>query len=491
MGVRISRDLFGMKRAVLWLLLLGLGALSAKSGPAQDPLGERIDQILASSGLKNAAVGVHVVDLDTGQEIFAHHAGDLLNPASNAKIITGFAALKLLGPEYQFHTSLYGQVDAGSVKGPLYLKGTADPSLDASGLYRLISMLNAKGVIRIEGGIVIDDTYFDEANLPYAYDQQPNDDSSYRAPVGAVSVDGNQIRIFIQPGIKPGDAVSVRSSAPGYPEVENRAVTSATGPDKFSVAAETIHDRTRIRVEGSLSVGHPEAVYSRRIDNPSLFAGYVLKEVLRQSGFTVGETVERGKVPKGTDLLASIESPPLASILFALGKWSNNFTAEMVLKASGAEKKGTPGTWAKAASAVEEVLKGIGIPKGSYVFRNGSGLYDADRFSASQITTVLLDAWRDVTLQPEFLSQLSMAGVDGTLGQRFTAAAVRRHVRAKTGTLSDVSALSGYVLLSQNRGAAFSILVNGAENQVQAARELQDRIVTSIFEMWRKSDGKR
>ena len=188
-----------------------------------------------------------------------------------------------------------------------------------------------------------------------------------------------------------------------------------------------------------------------------------------------------GPLPSGTPLLAEHYSPPLSSVLWETGKVSNNFVTEMVFKTVGAEGGEGPGTWDKSIAAAAEVLDGWGIPSGSYTYRNGSGLFDANLFSARQLAGVLRAAYLDSELRPEFLTQLATGGVDGTIKQRYRHPSTRRRVRAKTGTLASVSALSGYVFDAQGRRPiAFSIMVNKAPGYVSAARSYQEKIVTAI-----------
>jgi D-alanyl-D-alanine carboxypeptidase/D-alanyl-D-alanine-endopeptidase (penicillin-binding protein 4) len=230
-------------------------------------------------------------------------------------------------------------------------------------------------------------------------------------------------------------------------------------------------------------LGGRPTTYYRRIDNPSLFSGYGVKGVLEASGISVGGSVQAGPLLAGTPKLAEHFSEPLSTILYESGKVSNNFVTEMVLKTIGAEEAKGPGTWKGALDAAAETLAGWGLEPGSYTYRNGSGLFDANRFSARQFVEVLRAAYLDSTIRPEFLAQLATGGADGTIRSRYQKEAARRHVRAKTGTLADTSTLSGYVLdEAGNRPIAFSILVNKAPGYVSASRAFQEKIVTAIAE---------
>jgi len=429
----------------------------------------------------NASVGVAVMDVVSGEVVYALNGDAPLNPASNAKIVTAAAALKILGPEYRFTTELYGKVEGRGIAGPLYIKGHADPDLETADFRRMVTELKADGVRRVGGGVVVDDSFFDGENLPFAFDQQPDEDNRFRAPVGAVSLNQNAIAIRIAPGDAPMGRAMVSLDPPEYAVLQNDALTMSGGPFSPRISAAPFEDRTRIRVWGQVPTGTPGTWYYRRIDNPSLFAGYGLKGVLKDAGIAVGGDVRIGDIPPGTPLLARTTSEPLSSVLWQTGKMSNNFVTEMVLKTIGARAGKGPATWKEAIGAVESLLEEWGLPRGSYVYRNGSGLFDANRLSAVQFCRVLRAAYMDSTIRPEFLSQLATGGVDGTIESRYTEAESRRYVRAKTGTLDSVSALSGYVLDREGRHpVAFSVLVNDASGYVSAAREYQEKIVNAI-----------
>ena len=474
-----ARSAFIFCSCALTVLLAPQRALADGDSPLAE-LGKDLAKIAANPP-GGASAGIAVVDVATGTEIFSARGDDPFNPASNVKIVTAVCALKRLGPEFRFATNLYGRQDGVAVRGPLYVKGHADPTLSTADLWSMAQNLATAGVRRIEGGIVVDDTYFDTENLPYAYDQQPDEDNAFRAPVGAVSLNHNSLAITIAPGTQGMRPARVRLDPSEYAVLVNDSVTIASGAHNPKISSTKLDNRTRVRVWGQVPLGTRPVTYFRRIDNPSLFTGYGLKGVLEKVGISVGGEVQVGSVPPGTQLLAEHLSEPLSSVLWETGKVSNNFVTEMVLKTMGAESTGGPGTWEASVSAVAETLAGWGMDEKSYVYRNGSGLFDANRFSARQLVAVLRAAYLDSTIRPEFISQLATGGVDGTIKSRYQARAARRYVRAKTGTLDDVSTLSGYVFDAQGRRPiAFSILVGDASGYVSASRAYQERIVTAI-----------
>jgi len=429
----------------------------------------------------NSVAGVMVVDVNTGAEVYASNADTPLNPASNAKVVTAACALKKLGPEFTFVTSLHGRREGGTVKGAIYLKGHADPTLATADLWEMARELEAAGIKRVEGSVTIDDTYFDGQNMPFAFDQQPDEDNKFRSPVGAASLNQNAIALTIRPGETAMVKARVAADPPGYAVLQNDTLTMGQGAHNPRISAVPFEDRTRVRVWGQVPLGSRPVTYYRRIDNPSLFTGYGLKAILEAAGISVGGDVRVGALPPGTPLLAEHRSLPLSSVLWETGKMSNNYVTETIFKVMGADGGAGPGTWEASMEAAAGILERWGIPRGTYTFRNGSGLFDANRFSARHLVQVLRSAYLDAEIRPEFVTQLATGGVDGTIGSRYRDKATRRHVRAKTGTLDDVSTLSGYVFDAEGRNPiAFSILVNKASGYVSAARGFQEKIVTAI-----------
>jgi D-alanyl-D-alanine carboxypeptidase/D-alanyl-D-alanine-endopeptidase (penicillin-binding protein 4) len=177
----------------------------------------------------------------------------------------------------------------------------------------------------------------------------------------------------------------------------------------------------------------------------------------------------------------------VGELLSALGKESDNFYAEMLLKAIGAKAKGRPASSSAGAEAVRRALDEMGVADASVVVKNGSGLFDSDRMSAAMTTRLLRAMHRDPSGGPEYVAQLAVGGVDGTLRHRLREWETTRAVRAKTGTLDAVTALSGYVLPPAGRSPiAFSVFVNGIPGKVTAARASIDRVVDAIArEAWK------
>jgi D-alanyl-D-alanine carboxypeptidase/D-alanyl-D-alanine-endopeptidase (penicillin-binding protein 4) len=437
-------------------------------------------QALVDTAALGDRVGIEVRDVATGRVVFQHHADLALNPASNMKVVTAATALAVLGPEFSMRTALFGRVEGNAV-ADLVLRGNGDPTLDESDLIELATRLADRGV-RSVARIHVDGSYFDDRLLPPAFEQQPNEDAYFRAAVGAVSVDRSTFMLRVNPGTEPGSRAIVRLHGAGYFQVRNTMTTSEAGtaPDVRARQAALGTDRMSLGLEGTVPAGVLGVSYTRRVENPVAYAGHLLADALANVGIRGTPEVHVGPGPTGLPMLASHDSAPLGQILYELGKHSDNFVAEMVLKVLGAERR-LPGSSERGIEALNEVLGRAGVPAGQATFVNGSGLFNGNRIAASHLARLLTYVYGNPAIRNEFVAHLAIGGVDGTLASRMRDFPVQRMVRAKTGTLRDVIARSGYVLgPTPDRAYAFSFIANGVLGKHPAAATLADGIARAL-----------
>lgn len=469
--------------AVLSVVLCAAGGASAESAPTlaagRDALRRQLDELLSQPPLNAARVSVEVMSLDDGQVLYARKPDELLNPASNTKLVTAATALLRLGPEFRFTTELRTE-DKMSKRGRiknLYLKGGGDPGITTERLHGYASDLFHRGVREVRGDIVIDDTYFDSEIWGPGWEQESSD-KSYAAPVAALSLNENAVKVYVFPGEKRGrkGRVEVEPESRYLVLESDVATVRSTGRRRAKVNANDDGDRTRIIVRGRIPAGHKGQVVQRRVYDPARYFGETLRSVLGQHGIKVSGRVRRGPAPQDARTLAIFESDELADIVRDMNKVSSNFAAEMLVKALGAEVKGQPGSWRKGIDVAEELLAELGLQRGTYMLKNGSGLNDTNRFSAHQITTLLSVLWKKFPVMAEFVSSLGIAGRDGTLRFRMEETQAAGRLRAKTGTLEHVTALSGYVASMGGERFAFSILVNDFEGRSSPVVSHVDRL---------------
>lgn len=451
---------------------------------------------------RGGTLSAEIVDTNTGTVWAEANSTHVLNPASNMKLITVAVALATLGSEYRFSTGLYGRMHSGKVES-LVLRGEGDPSLDLAALWRLAHALERLGVQEV-GDILVDQSRFDDQFVPPAFGQQPHEWARFRAPVSAIAINQNTVtlnvvattpgqpaRLWFEPaGIvstrgmiktrKKGKGQSIRLSledknpgalAADAPPVEPSSTTAADGELLWA------------NVGGHVAVGMPRLRFARRLSDPRKAPGLALRRLLSKQGIVV-----RGKVALGgagqTHRLVFHRSEPLARLVHPLGKQSDNFYAEMLLKTLGAASGNGPATSEEGAAVVRQWLDQCGALSPDTKISNGSGLFDANLISARTLTQTLTAVARDPRIFPEFLAQLSIGGVDGTLRSRLRKLRGHRQIRAKTGTLNAAVSLSGYVLSRSGRSPlAFSLMVNGIAGQAYNIRRRFDQIVTEIVNL--------
>ncbi|MEN9796650.1 MAG: hypothetical protein RL653_346 [Pseudomonadota bacterium] len=439
-----------------------------------------LEDALSKSPMGRARAGMEVVSLDTGEVLFSHRAEELLNPASNVKLFTAAAALRVLGPAYRFETALLADAPplAGRVKA-LYLRGRGDPTLTTERLHGMASELFHSGVREVQD-IWCDDTWFDGDLQPPGFDQEDGD-RAYLAPPSALGLNGNTVGVYLRGGEAAGAPVVVEvEPEAGLFELENEARTGPRGQPRFNVRAERAGERILLTVRGEVPAGELHSA-SRKVDLPALYAGHALRAVLGQHGIRVRGRVRAGATPRGAKGLVTVESDTLDAVLRKLNKHSSNHVAEVLLKALSAHVEGPPGTTAGGVRAVEAFLAAeVGLPRGSYVMRNGSGLNDANRFSARQTVRLLRHAYARFSSMPEYLASLPVAGRDGTLRSRMEKTLAEGNLRAKTGTLSHVSALAGYLTSASGERLAFSFLVNDYEGRAGPVVQALDAFSAAV-----------
>ena len=478
--------MFWARLAITAAVVAHLGAAHAAAPPnavtqSRLTIAAALDLIVQDAKLRKAALGAYVQRLDDGLELYAHDANAQLVPASNIKIVTTAAALQIMSPDYQYPTDLLGQVNNnGQVAGDLTIKGYGDPYLLPERVWYLANRLYFMGIRDITGDIVVDDTYFDGPRMAVG-SEEDRTASAYMAPAGALSVGFNALLVHVLPNSQVnGDARIMLDPASNYAAVEGKVRTVAQGRSSVNVDVVAKGERSVVRVSGRIRGDDPGRGYWRRIDNPPVFAGEVLRATLNQVGIKVRGKVRAGIASLNAPKLLTATSPRLAELLGPLNKYSNNFMAAQLAYTAGAKRYGSPGSWDKGRRAIEEFLTdSVKLPAGGYTLRNASGLHEVNRMSPRQMVQVLAYMHGKPQYFPEYITSLAVAAGSGTLQDRMENTPAAHLLRAKTGTLAGASALSGYVTTQSGETLAFSFIVNGFQT-LDAVLDAENRFGATL-----------
>jgi D-alanyl-D-alanine carboxypeptidase/D-alanyl-D-alanine-endopeptidase (penicillin-binding protein 4) len=454
-------------------LLLAAGAIPAQKTRAS-VLSEKINRVLSAPAIRETEIGIQVVRLSDGVELFSLNPDKPLIPASNMKLLTTACALARLKPEYRFKTTVYGDTPLlqGKIKGNLYLQGGGDPFLVQEEMWRLANRLHGLGLREITGDIVADDSFFDARRRGEDWGKTSR---WYHAEISALSFNFNTVAVHVKGAARPGISPVAWTDPPssGYIELQNRARTVDRG--KIAVQVERLDGKKKdiIRVSGSLPVTEEKTAY-RAVRDATRYTAVSFADFLKRENIAIGGKIKTGTVPRQAALVCLWESRPLGQIVTGLNRFSNNFIAECILKTMGAEIGGKPGTTEKGLEVVREFLREAGIKetdKSSLVLADGSGLSRRNRLTARALVQVLDFMYGKFEYRPEFIHSLATYGVNGTLEKRGT----NRSVRAKTGSIEGVSSLSGYIGKGRET-LAFSILVNNMGEKTAAVEAMQDAV---------------
>ena len=466
-------------RAAILLLLTGctppavVATPTAHSVFTPNPLVAQLESIFDEPSLAHARIGVQVRSISTGEVIYERDAERLLTPASNQKILSGAAALETLGPEYRYRTSILagGETRAGVLNGPLVIVGTGDPSFGArfhddpvAPFRAWADSLRAHGITRIAGGVIAVDTAFADGYLGegWMWDDLGGNSSS---EFGALQFNDGLIDLDVFPSSTIGQpGVVVLTPATQFLRIVNETTTVPAGGSSSIRADRTSPGSFVLR--GTVAAGSQGVSRSVAVGEPGLYFASVLRETLREQGIAVeGPPVhysqvglESASINRAFPIFA-YSSPPMREILTAMMKPSQNQIAETLLRTVGREIGGS-GTAVRGAGIVDSLFAAWEFENTQLRMADGSGLSRYDLVSPALLTELLLRMDRSF-YRDDWLASMPVGGRDGTLENRMKNPPLLDNVLAKTGSLSNVRALSGYLTTQTGERLAFSIIANG------------------------------
>ena len=451
----------------LLLLLLCLSPVHA-----QTPIATALDSILNAPTLKGGITGAIVCRVSDGRVLYAHDADLRLLPASNRKLFTSAAALELLGPKFQVHTDILASAkpDAGgTVTGSLYLRGGGDGLLSPADLDALAETLAQSGVRKVTGDVVGDGTRFSDG--PYGFGWEWDDFSDEEFPqISALEVNEGVLAVHVTAGTAAGDPVTATLEPPT--DYVPLVITAKTGAkDAVSDCMVTRPwQKNEFVVTGTLPLGKMQDV-KVPVDAPPLLAATLLRAALIRHGITVTGSASLGQTPPNSETLASHPSLPLSEYIVKMNKPSDNLLAESLVRLLD-----PTGTYNAGHARETPFFRILGVDTDAIALVDGCGVGRRDYVTARSVSQLLLGmhARKD---WPLYYSSLPIAGVDGTLKSRMVGTSAQNNVHAKTGTLSQARALSGYVTGRSGKLYVFSLLMNNFPGNARSAGNVQDAFV--------------
>jgi D-alanyl-D-alanine carboxypeptidase/D-alanyl-D-alanine-endopeptidase (penicillin-binding protein 4) len=449
-------------------------------------LQSRILEILQKPELSRAMVGIKVASMETGRVLFESNANKLLRPASNMKLYTVSAALDRLSPEYRFVTSVYARSRpdaAGTIRGDLTIYGRGDPSIAArfnngnyfKGIDDLAARIVASGVKRVEGDLVGDETYFTGPQYGSGWHWEDLQ-WWYGAEVTSLTVNDNALDYWVKPGLRVG-APAIITTGPPDPllRIINRVTTAPKGT-KREINVYRGLGADELEIIGTIPLEDKGLTGGLGISRPALLFAYLLRASLAQQGVIITgrtrtipqpiSTPATGPAGSGLVELATLQSPPFSLIAANTLKPSQNLYTELILRTLGkvvpsqTTSNGSDRTNETAGIAVVKTfLSEAGVDATQLSLTDGSGLSRNDMVTA-EATVQLLTYMLHHRYAAAFREALPIAGVDGTLKNRMKGTVAENNLRAKTGTLSAASSLSGFVTTAAGEELVFSIMVN-------------------------------
>jgi len=454
-------------------------------------------QIKTTSGLPSAVtdvftkaqvpmsdVAILVKEVGVTEAIISHNIEKPMNPASVMKLVTTYAGLELLGAAHTWKTEVYvtGDMRATTLKGDLILKGTGDPKLTVERFWLLLKQLRERGLRTINGDLILDKTFFaiPEAD-PNKFDGEAS--RAYNVVPDALLLNFKAVRFQFAPAI---DGLSVTISPDVKPtqlEIINRAklVDAPCGDWRERIKSDIqtpSATELRITFTGNYPRSCGERVWNISLLDHARFVGGVFATMWTDVGGVWKGNVKVAATPREAKLIAVSESLGLSEVIRDINKFSNNVMARQLFLSLSADIDKQPATPQRSYDVVRQWLARKNIAAPELVIENGSGLSRIERISAANLGKLLDAAWRSAVM-PEFISSMSLVGVDGTFRRRARGEVVSGRAHMKSGTLNDVRAIAGYVLAADERRYLMVMMVNS--NNAIFTQAAQDALLQWVY----------
>ena len=434
-------------------------------------------------GISADQLSVVVQPIGSPEPVLAHLPDVPRNPASVMKLVTTWAALEMLGPAYTWPTEVYfgGELDGSSLDGDLLLKGYGDPYLVLEEFWKLLRALRRLGLEDINGDLVIDDSFFfvDEPG-PGAFDNQPF--RTYNVLPNALLVNFKAVQFQFVATASSGRVDVLLDPVLSNLDIDNR-IGVAEGVCRGYQAGISVDVRgaglAEIHFDGAFPRRCGSYRMSRTVLEHDTYTFGLFETLWDEMGGRIDGGPRKGVAPKDATPALTWRSPPLADVVRSINKNSNNVMTRQLLYTLGAEMLEAPGTRRKGVQAISDFLAAQGFDVGALVIDNGAGLSRNARVSA-RLLADLLRAATASPYAPEFVSSLSLGGLDGTTRSRFNGHSAVMHV--KTGRIDHVSALAGYLRAASGRDYVVAIMVNANDAHRGPGQELEEAVVQWVYD---------
>jgi D-alanyl-D-alanine carboxypeptidase/D-alanyl-D-alanine-endopeptidase (penicillin-binding protein 4) len=430
-----------------------------------------IEKIINRPQFVRSRWGISIQTLASGRNLYRHNAQKYFIPASSVKLLTTAAALQELGADFQIETPIYITGKSPNLTS-LRLVGKGDPTITVDILKNLVSQWQNQGIKSIKK-LVVDDSYFERSSLNPTWEWS-DIYSYYATAVNSLILNQNTFTLSLIPQqlnqpvkVKWSDFIAYRQW-----RLENQA-TTAKKDTSYQIKLEGVLGQPVLIISGKLALDAQPDVWDLAVVDP---ANYFL-ESLRQVLFNQGIVVKRVSVvtqitqPQLETKLATIYSPPLKEILSEINQESNNLFAEAILNILGKKLNKD-----NAVDAIQDIVTQLGVDAQSFILFDGSGLSRHNLVSPEALNQTLRLMMK-TSAAPIYRSSLAVAGINGTLAKRFQNTPIQGNFQGKTGTLSGVSALSGYLELPDYQPLVITIIVNNSNLSSSTLRQAIDDIV--------------
>jgi serine-type D-Ala-D-Ala carboxypeptidase/endopeptidase (penicillin-binding protein 4) len=465
------------------------------STPMNAQVSNSLKAIIEEGPAANSFWSVAVTDT-IGRLIENYNASNLIRPASTQKLVTSAAYLHLLGPDFRYETTLYGvgEQDGDTWKGDLLIRGTGDPTInddfydDPLFLFDAwVQLFDSLGISKIDGNIIGNDSYFDDVPYPRGWEW---DDLSYYYGVetGALSFNKNVVNLEVLADGEIGTTPDIQWYPFNTPYVEFINEQIITPPNaSFQESYRRILGTNTIVLRSSLPKGYYETE-PLSITNPSLYFIDTLKRYMNKMGIDVtGQLITdrqyRNWNAPDYSVLHTHHSIPLSEIIKEKNQNSNNFYSEMLLKTVAAERYDTEGTTDLGVQAVKHFLHATGVDTNYVRMRDGSGLAPANLIRASDLNHLLYEL-KFMDHFEHFHNSLALSGRSGTLQYRFQNSPVRDKFYGKTGFMSGVRTISGYMRTRHDQDIVVTIATNNYVQRTGVIDGVHQRILEYLYSVY-------